>query len=317
MLAVSFGELLIDFVATERGVAVGDASGFIKAPGGAPANVAVGLAKLGIPSAFMGQVGDDFFGHHLADVLAGQGVDVSALRFSAQAMTMLAFVAVAADGERSFVFYRKPSADMLMTAADVDKALLARCDLFHFGSITLIDEPARSATLAAVRHAKAKGALISYDPNLREPLWSSPEAARQGILTGLEYADIVKVSEEELAFLTETNDLQVAAQKLWGTSLRLLVVTRGAGGCWAKTAHNTWDVHGFKISVEDTIGAGDGFVAGLLSAVLEMGADWDQQDLLPALQRANAVGALTATRQGAIPALPTLPEANAFLTAQL
>lgn len=311
--AVSFGELLIDFVSTQRDVSVGEAPAFAKAPGGAPANVAVGLAKLGVPTAFMGQVGDDPFGHHLAEVLAREGVDVSGLRFSTQALTPLAFVSVEASGERSFIFYRKPSADMLMTEADLDQNLLAQAKVFHFGSITLIDEPLRSTTLAAVHQAQANGALISYDPNLREPLWRSLEDARQGMKLGLQFAHVVKVSEEELAFLTGESDLEVGVRRLWEDNTRLIVVTRGAEGCAAFTAKRSWSVAGYRVTVEDTIGAGDGFVAGLLSGVLPMGADWYDQDLLPVLQRANAVGALTVTKRGGIPALPDAEALETFL----
>ena len=313
--AVSFGELLIDFVSTRRGVSVGDAPGFIKAPGGAPANVAVGLAKLGIPTAFMGQVGDDWFGHYLAGVLTENQVDVSALRFTDEAMTLLAFVSIEASGERSFVFYRKPSAEMLMTEADLDKNMLARTELFHFGSITLIDEPLRSTTLAAVKYAQAHGALISYDPNLREPLWADHDAARAGMMIGFEYAGVIKLSEEELAFLTDTYDTETGIQKLWQESTtKLMVVTRGNAGCLAFTKTQSWEVPGFEVTVEDTIGAGDGFVAGLLSGIMEMNADWHHMDLLPVLQRANAVGALTATRQGGIPALPDTDAVKHFLS---
>ena len=217
MSVVSMGELLIDFVALESGVTVGEASGFIKAPGGAPANVAVAVARLGVPSAFLGQVGDDPFGHHLADVLRHDNIDVSGLRFSREARTMLAFVSLRADGERSFSFYRNPSADMLMRPEDVAYDVIDRATIFHYGSITLIDEPCRSAQLAALRHARAQGLLISYDPNLRMSLWRSAEDAKVGILEGLEFATILKVSEEELDFLTGGQD--VAAPGRGGDAL--------------------------------------------------------------------------------------------------
>jgi fructokinase len=310
---VSFGELLIDFVSVERGVSVGEASGFTKAPGGAPANVAVGLAKLGIPTAFMGQIGDDFFGIHLKGVLESYGVDTSALRLTDEANTALAFVSVDKDGDRSFVFYRKPSADMLMTESDLDLNMLANAEVFHFGSITLIDDPIRSTTLAALRHAQQGGAIISYDQNLREPLWPSLDAARAGMKLGLDYANIVKVSEEELAFLTGTEDIATGVRELWLDVTQLVLVTKGEFGSAAFTQNNSWDAPSFHIQVEDTIGAGDGFVAGLLSGLLAMGEGWREADMGPILQRANAVGALTASRQGGIPGLPTSAMLDAFL----
>jgi len=306
MSVVSLGELLIDFVALESGVTVGEASGFVKAPGGAPANVAVAVARLGMPSAFLGQVGDDPFGHFLADVLRKEGVDVSGLRFSDQARTALAFVSLRADGERSFMFYRHPSADMLMTPADVALDVIDRAKVFHFGSITMIGEPSRSATLAAVRRAQERGLLISYDPNLRLSLWPSAEAARAGMLIGFDYAQVVKISDEELEFLTGGQDVDA----LWRDNIRLIVVTYGAGGSTAHTRRESYHVPGFKVQVVDTTGAGDGFVAGLLVRLLEKGFD----DLTGTLRFANAVGALTTMQRGAIPALPTRAEAERLLS---
>src|SRR5690606_3184475 len=165
MTVVCMGEILIDFVALETGVSVGEASGFQKAPGGAPANVAVAVKRLGMDSAFIGMVGNDPFGQYLAQVLKDNGIDTTGLKFTDEARTALAFVSLRADGERSFSFYRHPSADMLMTADDVEYSLINRAKAFHFGSISLIGEPSRSATVAAAAYALERGALVSYDPN--------------------------------------------------------------------------------------------------------------------------------------------------------
>jgi fructokinase len=310
MSVVCMGELLIDFVALESGVTVGEASGFVKAPGGAPANVCVAVARLGIPAAFVGQVGDDPFGHHLADVLRRDGIDVSGLRFSAEARTMLAFVSLGPDGERSFSFYRNPSADMLMRPEDVAYDVIDRARIFHYGSISLIEEPSRSAMLAALRHARAKGLLISYDPNLRLSLWRSAQDAKAGMLEGLEFANILKVSEEELEFLTGGHDVA----PLWHDALKLIVVTRGSGGSSAYTRTRRVDAPGYAVQAVDTTGAGDGFVAGMLAGILEHGID---DAPLPTLLRfANAVGAIATTQKGAIPALPTRAAVEAFLANQ-
>ena len=212
---IACGELLIDFVSTESGVTLAAAPAFKKAAGGAPANVAVGVARLGYRAGFLGQVGEDDFGHFLADTLAEAGVDTGGLRFSAEARTALAFVSLRADGERSFMFYRHPSADMLWRPEDVDAGYAAGTRIFHYGSISLIGEPSRSATLAALGHARAAGALISYDPNLRLALWPSAEAARAGMLAGWQHADLAKVSEEELAFLTGEPMWHAARAALW------------------------------------------------------------------------------------------------------
>lgn len=302
MSIVCMGELLIDFVALEDGVSVGEASGFQKAPGGAPANVAVGVARLGGSSAFIGQVGADPFGHHLRDVLNGAGVDVRGLRFTEAARTMLAFVALGEGGERSFQFYRNPSADMLMRPEDVALDVIDGGDVFHFGSITLIDEPSRSATLHAARHARERGLIVSYDPNLRMALWPDNETARRGLLSGFELAQVVKISEDEVDFLTGGD---VAA--LWREATELIVVTYGAGGSQAYVdgGHSLAAEHpGYRVNPVDTTGAGDGFVAGLLTHRVELGAGW-REHLPGMLSFANAVGALATTGRGAIPALPT------------
>ncbi len=321
---IAHGELLIDFVPTVSGVSLIEAPAFIKAPGGAPANVAVGLARLGAASGFMGQVGDDAFGHFLAQTLGENYVDISALKFSAQARTALAFVSLKADGERDFMFYRHPSADMLYRLEDVDANYVRTARIFHFGSISLIGEPARGATLHAVKLARAAGALISYDPNLRLPLWPDAAAARAGLLLGWPLANVIKVSEEELAFLTgkDLRDfehlpaLAAAARELWHPGLRLLVITRGKAGCRYVTPVFAGEVSGFSVEAVDTTGAGDAFVAGLLKSLLDQPDAFDDEAQLRAICRyANAVGALTTTQRGAIPALPTAQQVAEFLTA--
>ncbi len=313
---VTFGELLIDFVSSVSGVTLADAPAFVKAPGGAPANVAVGLARLGIASGFMGQVGDDAFGHFLAETLRQNGVDISHLKFTKEARTALAFVSLRADGERDFMFYRHPSADMLYRPNDVDTAYIRAAKVFHFGSISLIGEPSRSATLRAVNAAREAGLLVSYDPNLRLNLWPDAQAARAGIALGWPLAHVIKISEEELGFIAETGDPAKAACKVWHSDLRLLVVTRGRQGCRYVTTAFSGDVPGFSVETVDTTGAGDGFVAGLLKGLFDQPGALDDESPLRAVCRyANTVGALTTTQRGAIPALPTADQVTVFLTA--
>jgi fructokinase len=313
---VACGELLIDFVSTESGVTLAEAPAFKKAAGGAPANVAVGLARLGYRAGFLGQVGDDDFGHFLADTLSLAGVDTGGLRFLGTARTALAFVSLRADGERNFMFYRHPSADMLWRAEDVDAVYAGATRIFHYGSISLIGEPSRSATLAALGFARAAGALISYDPNLRLALWPSRDAAREGMLAGWAHADIAKISEEELEFLTGKAGLEAGAACLWHDRLRLLVVTRGAGGSVCITREGLVEAPAFRVSPVDTTGAGDGFVAGFLAALLDHDLRWDEEVLADALRMGNAVGGLTCTQRGAIPALPSRAAVTAFLEEQ-
>lgn len=308
MSVLSFGELLIDFVALEQGRTVGEASGFVKAPGGAPANVAAAVARLGHASAFMGQVGDDPFGRHLAGVLAAAAVDISGLTYSREARTALAFVANTADGDRSFMFYRHPSADMLMTADEVDTAVIDAYAAFHYGSITFIHEPAASALRLALEHALARGKFISYDPNLRLPLWQSAAAAKAGMLAGLPYANLLKISEEELEFLTGSADVR----PLWRERMELICVTYGAAGAVIHLRDGSRIEHGgYRVQAADTTGAGDAFAAAMLTGLLPHRERYHER--LPAiLDFANAVGALTCLGKGAIPSLPTMAQALAF-----
>jgi fructokinase len=314
---VALGELLIDFVPTVSGVTLIEAPAFKKAPGGAPANVACGLAKLGVPAGFLGKVGDDAFGHFLAQTLEETGVDISALRYAREARTALAFVSLRADGEREFMFYRHPSADMLYTPDEVDLELIRQAKIFHHGSISLISEPARSATLCAIQAAREAGLTISYDPNLRLNLWTSPEAAKEGMRLAWPLAQVIKVSEVELTFLTGLEDLEAAGRSLWHPDLRLMVITLGKEGCLYLTPRYSGRLPGFVVEAVDTTGAGDGFVAGLLKGLLETRllevSEPEEARLRQICRYANAVGALTTTQRGAIPALPTRERVEAFL----
>lgn len=302
---ICFGDLLIDFVPTQTGTGLIDAPGFKKAPGGAAANVAVGLARLGVTSAFMGKVGNDAFGHFLAQTLEGEGVDIRPLRFDPTARTSLAFVSLRADGEREFLFYRENSADQNFRVAEIDKEAIQAARIFHFDSISLAVEHARGTTLAAADIAADAGLTISYDVNLRPALWADLEAARPTILAGLRRASIVKLSEEELAFLAANDDLERARQQLWHPAMKLLIVTRGAEGCTVVTERGVMEIASITVKPVDTTGAGDGFVAGLLQGLVGGSACLEDDAALRELCRfANAVGALTTTERGAIPALP-------------
>jgi len=303
---ITFGELLIDFVPTVSNVSLIDAPAFKKAPGGAPANVAVGLARLGVAAGFMGKVGNDAFGHFLVGVLKDNLVDVSTIRYADEARTALAFVSLGPDGEREFMFYRHPSADMLFSPVEVDVEYIHAARIFHYGSISLICEPSKSATHRAIDAALEAGLLISYDPNLRLNLWPDAQTAREGIMSSWTKATVIKISEEELHFLSGESDLNLGAEKLWHDRLKLLVVTRGGEGCRYKTPAFVGDVPGFDIDPVDTTGAGDGFVAGLLRGLLLNPGCWDNQaEIIEICRYANAVGALTTLERGAIPALPT------------
>jgi len=312
---ICMGELLIDFISTKAGVSLLEAPAFKKAPGGAPANVAVGLAKLGVKSGFMGKVGDDDFGRFLAQTLADNGVDITPLVFSDVARTALAFVSLTADGERDFMFYRHPSADMLFEPGEVDEVSISQAKIFHYGSISLISEPSRSATLHALDLAEKHGLILSYDPNLRLPLWPGEEEAKAGMMIGWQRAHLIKASAEEITFLTGEEDLSRGVAQLWHPRLELMVATQGRQGCsYFTTQQAPGHVPGFEVKTIDTTGAGDGFVAGLLRKVLAHPNLWQEiGSLEKALRFANAVGALTTTQLGAIPALPDMSAVQRLL----
>jgi fructokinase len=310
---VCVGDLLIDFVPTATGTGLADAPAFVKAPGGAAANVAVGLARLGVSSAFVGMVGDDPFGHFLAATLAEAGVDVGPLRFTTKARTALAFVSLRADGEREFMFYRHPSADMMFTPDAVDTAAIAAAKVLHFDSISLASENPRACSLFAADQARAAGHLVTYDVNLRLPLWPDADTARAGIRTGMAKAQVVKLSDDELEFMTGSRDPS-AVRQLWHDGLSLVTLSRGSAGSTWFTAAAQNDVATHKVAAVDTTGAGDGFMAGLIAGLLAEPDAVAKPDQLDRICRfANAVGALTTLERGAIPALPTRAAVERFL----
>ena len=305
------GELLIDFTSLQPGASLSETPGFEKHAGGGPANVAVGVSRLGGSAAFLGMVGNDEFGRYLANVLAERGVDVTGLRYSDQAHTTLAFVALAENGEREFIFYRNPGADMLYGAAELDAALVAGGRIFHHGSISFISGPNRAATLRAIDWARAHGRLVSFDPNLRLNLWDDALEAHAGILLGLPTADILKVSEEELQFITGQTDRATGMRALRARGIPVVVVTLGAAGCAYAWGEWSGEVPGRPALAVDTTGAGDAFVAGMLFRLARRDVpptDLAHEEVQDILAFANAVAARVVTRRGAIPAMPTLEE---------
>ncbi len=308
------GELLVDFVPTEAGLGVANTPLWQRAAGGAPANVAVGLARLGVASGFLGMVGTDAFGDFLADTLAQQQVDIQGLRRTEQARTALAFVALQADGERDFMFYRHPSADMFFAPSDLDPHQFAKATLLHFGSISASNELGYQTTLRAIELAQANGMWLSFDPNLRAALWPSLEAARSVMLKLVPYAQIIKLSREEAEFLTALADPLAAAQSLWHEHSHVIVVTDGSAGCWYQTANGSGHVAAPKVQAIDATGAGDSFVACLLAQLIQQpNLAHDQATFEQALQLACVAGALATLVRGAIPGLPTVQQIEQFL----
>ncbi|KAL5712326.1 fructokinase [Ranunculus cassubicifolius] len=315
-LVICFGEMLIDFVPDVAGVSLAESGGFIKAPGGAPANVACAITKHGGSSAFIGKFGDDEFGHMLHEILKSNGVNSDGVCFDTEARTALAFVTLKKNGEREFMFYRNPSADMLLKESELNFDLIKKAKIFHYGSISLIAEPCRSTHLAAMKAAKEAGALLSYDPNVRLPLWPSADAAREGIKSIWNHADFIKVSDEEVKFLTGGDpEDEKNVLSLWFDGLKLLIVTDGPKGCRYFTKDFKGTVKGFEVNTIDTTGAGDAFVGALLYQVAKDSSIFgDEVKLREALSLCNACGAICTTKKGAIPALPTTEAARELIS---
>ena len=315
---VTLGEVLIDMFPAELGRRLVEVSAFRPKPGGAPANVAVAAVRLGAESAFVGKVGDDAFGHYLADVLRQEGVDVSGMRYDPEARTGMAFIAMPDENSYDMLFYRNPGADMRLRADELDQGLLQDTRAFHFGSLSLIQEPSRSATLEAVRIARDKGALISFDVNYRPDLWSAEEA-REQVLATIPDVDLLKVNEIELELLSGYSDPDAGSQALLTQGPALCVVTLGPEGSFFRIAEGGEHVPPFRVKTVDATGCGDAFVAGLIWQLISA-KDYREQLAVPRMRQvlryANAVGALTSMTLGVIPALPTAARVEEFLAAR-
>ncbi|NLG85600.1 MAG: carbohydrate kinase, partial [Firmicutes bacterium] len=272
--AITMGEALIDFIPGQVGRALADVTDFKRAAGGAPFNVAVGLARLGVDVGFMGKLGDDVFGRFLQKVLMENGVNIEQLVFTREALTTLAFVSLKEDGERDFIFYRKPGADMQYRADEIDFGYVNKAKVFHFGSISLIDEPVRTPTRLLVEYARSKGLLVTFDPNIRLALWGSVERAMAEIKEIVPYVDLIKLNEEELETLTgigreelNENVLAEAARQIFELGPHFVVVTLGKKGSYLYSRACRCLVAGYEFKAIDTTGAGDAFMAALLSQI--------------------------------------------------
>ena len=311
-----FGEALIDFHAEAR---AGDAPPvFIPHAGGAPANVAVAVARLGDASAFVGMFGQDVFGDLLLRGLDDAGVDTHHTRRTDAANTALAFVTHDANGERSFSFYRPPSADLLFRDGDFDPAIFATGNIFHAGSCSMTETASAATTLQGMTHARAAGALVSFDMNLRPALWPRGEDPAPTIWRALALADFVKLSVEELAFLAASAGREEAVlERLWSASTQFLVVTDGSRAIRWFTRDATGEMSPFVVRSIDSTGAGDAFVGGLLHGLTAAGSLAalleDDTRRNAALRFAAACGALAVTRTGSFAAMPALAEVHAFL----
>ncbi len=311
---VAFGELLIDF--TENGVSGQGNTIFEANPGGAPCNVLAMLKQLGRKTAFMGKVGVDIFGNKLKGVLDEVGIDTSALLMDPDVRTTLAFVQTFADGDRDFSFYRNPGADMMLTEGEVDEEMLAQCRVFHFGTLSMTHDEVRKATKKAIAIAKENGAVISFDPNLRPPLWSSLDLAKEQVDYGLRQCDVLKISDNEIQWFTGKEDYDEGIKVLQDTyHIPLILLSMGKEG--SRAYYRDLRVERAPYLQENTIettGAGDTFGGSCLNFVLEYGLDGlDEEKLSHMLSFANAAASLITTRKGALRVMPKPEEVEKLM----
>ncbi len=311
---VALGELLIDF--TENGISPQGNPLLEANPGGAPCNVLAMLNNLGKKTAFIGKVGNDSFGHMLASVVAESGTDVSNLLFDDEVGTTLAFVHTLPDGDREFSFYRNPGADMCLGASDVDAELIKSSRVFHFGTLSSTHEKVREATRFALSVAKENGLLISFDPNLREPLWESLKHAKEEIAYGLSQCDILKISDNEMVFMTGTDDYDAGVKMLQEKyNIPLICVTLGKDGSKAYcNGHTVFEPGVVTDKTIETTGAGDTFGACVISYALDNGIEnLDEAKLHEMLRFANKAASIITTRKGALRVMPKVDEIENIL----
>lgn len=310
---ITMGELLIDFTALEVG-ALADVHSYQKNAGGAPANVAATNARLGGNSILLTKLGADGFGDYLYNTVEEAGVNVKYIKRTKKHLTSLAFVALREDGEREFSFYRHNTSDLKYCPKDVPSSIFDENSIFHFCSVSLIDSPMKKAHEKALKIAKEKGTIISFDPNLRFNLWPDKKSLKKTVNDFIGYADILKLSVDELYFITETYDEEAAITKLFAHDISMIIITKGYAGArlYFKYGH-TISVKGYSVKAIDTTGAGDSFIGAFLHKLLSTNVK--KNELLSSdipyeeyLDFANKVAALVCTKLGAIPSLPTLKE---------
>lgn len=311
---VALGELLIDF--TENGTSKQGNPLFEANPGGAPCNVLAMLSKLGYTTAFIGKVGNDYFGEQLGNAIAETGIDASFLCKDKEIHTTLAMVHTFPDGDRDFSFYRNPGADMMLTEAEIPEDLMKNTKIFHFGTLSMTHENVRAATKKAIRLAAEAGAVISFDPNLRPPLWDSMEHAKEQVLYGLSCCQVLKISDNEIQWLTGQEDYTEGVKWIRERySIPLILVSMGKEGSRAYYQDKIVEVKPFlqKNTIETT-GAGDTFCGCVLHYVCKYGLDGLTEDILQEmLTFANGAASLITTKKGALRVMPSVEEINQLI----
>ena len=310
---IALGELLIDF--TMNGQSEQGNNMFEACPGGAPCNVLALLNKMGKKTAFLGKVGKDQFGTLLRDTITEAGIDASHLMTDDKVNTTLAFVHTFPDGDREFSFYRNPGADMMLTENEVDPAFIAQTKIFHFGTLSMTHDGVRAATKKAVQAAKDAGCLVSFDPNLRPPLWSSLDLAKEQMEYGFGVCDILKISDNEIQFVSGKEDYDEGIAYLQEAHhIPLILLTMGKEGSRAYYKGKCVERPGFAVKAIETTGAGDTFCGSSLNYIVEHGfEDLTEEQLGELLTFANAAAAIVTTKKGAIRSMPEREEVEALI----
>lgn len=310
---IALGELLIDF--TMNGQSEQGNNMFEACPGGAPCNVLALLNKMGKKTAFLGKVGRDQFGTLLRDTITEAGIDASHLMIDDKVNTTLAFVHTFPDGDREFSFYRNPGADMMLTENEVDSAFIAQTKIFHFGTLSMTHDGVRAATKKAVQAAKDAGCLVSFDPNLRPPLWSSLDLAKEQMEYGFGVCDILKISDNEIQFVSGKEDYDEGISYLQEKyHIPMILLTMGKDGSRAYYKGMRVERPGFSVKAIETTGAGDTFCGSSLNYVVEHGfEDLTEEQLGELLTFANAAAAIVTTKKGAIRSMPEREEVEALI----
>ena len=310
---IALGELLIDF--TMNGQSEQGNNVFEACPGGAPCNVLALLNKMGKKTAFLGKVGKDQFGTLLRDTITDAGIDASHLMMDGTVNTTLAFVHTFPDGDREFSFYRNPGADMMLTEDEVDPEFIAQTKILHFGTLSMTHDGVRAATKKAVQAAKDAGCLVSFDPNLRPPLWSSLDLAKEQMEYGFGVCDILKISDNEIQFVSGKEDYDEGIAYLQEKyNIPLILLTMGKEGSRAYYKGKCVERPGFAVKAIETTGAGDTFCGSSLNYIVEHGFDDLTEDQLGELLTfANAAAAIVTTKKGAIRSMPEREEVEALI----
>lgn len=311
----TLGESFVDFTPLIPETNMVNSEGFKKNAGGAVANVACGVATLGGKAAFLGKMSEDPFGEFLYKTLSDKKVDLSGVMRTNEAPTKLAFVNYLPSGARDFVFWGNPSADEIYREVELNNDILDNTKIFHFGSISMICEDSFNATMTAITRAKSKGALISYDPNVRMRLWPNQAEAKDKIVLGLDRADIIKIADGELNLCTGTDDIDEGLEMLTFMGAKIAIVTCGENGLYYKWGNHKGFLPSYKVPTVDTTGAGDAFVSALLFQISKQKLsilEYDEALVRGVLDFASRAGAIVVTKPGAIPSMPTFDDIKNF-----